>query len=198
MANATLGKILRSFHYRKSTYLVPLFKTFVRPQLEYSAAAWSPWLQKDCDAIEKVQRRLIRSLSDKRGNDYEERLKNAGLTTLQSRRQRGDMIQVFKAVKGISRVNVDVWFDLKDPDNMRPTRANTMITESGETKKSYVMNQSTCRLDLRKNFFSQRVVNDWNALPEDAKQARTTNEFKNIYDRYQSRKYPNSDQVDAA
>ena len=73
-ANMTLGMILRSFHYRKSNYLVPLFKTFVRPQLEYSVAAWSPWLQKDIEVLEKVQKRLIRSMSDKKGEDYDERL----------------------------------------------------------------------------------------------------------------------------
>ena len=92
---------------RKSSYLVPLYQTFVRPQLEYAAAAWNPWLQKDIIALEKVQQRLVRSLSDKRGNDYEERLKNIGMSTLQDRRQRGDIIQTFKAVKGINRVDAD-------------------------------------------------------------------------------------------
>ena len=65
-ANVTLGKILRSFHYRKSSYLVPLYQTFVRPQLEYSVAAWSPWMRKDIDVLEKVQKRLVHSISDKK------------------------------------------------------------------------------------------------------------------------------------
>ena len=188
IANVTLGKILRSFHYRKTSYLVPLYKTFVRPQLEYAAAAWSPWLQKDRDALEKVQKRLIRSLSDKRGDEYEERLKNAGLTTLQERRQRGDMIQVFKSVKGFSRVNANNWFDLKDPNNLRPTRANTMIDESGESRKSFIMNLPPCRLDIRKHFFCARVVREWNSIPEVAKNANSINEFKNLYDGFESSK----------
>ena len=107
------------------------------------------------------------------------------------------MIQVFKAVKGISRVNADDWFDLKDVENMRPTRANTMITESGESKKLYVMNQPSCRLDVWKNFFTVRIVNEWNALPEAAKNATTTNAFKNTYDKFQMSKNSNLEQVDA-
>ena len=47
------------------------------------------------EVLEKVQKRLIRSLSDKKGEDYDERLKNAGLTTLEDRRRRGDQIQTF-------------------------------------------------------------------------------------------------------
>ena len=50
-------------------------------------------MQKDIDVLEKVQKRLIRSLSDKKGDEYAVRLKNAGLTTLEDRRRRGDQIQ---------------------------------------------------------------------------------------------------------
>ena len=180
-ANMTLGNILRSFHYRKLDYLVPLFKTFVRPQLEYLVAAWSPWMQKDVDVLEKVQKRLIRSLSDKKGDEYAVRLKNAGLTTLEDRRRRGDQIQTFKAIKGFSRVDSDEWFSFKDPDNMRPTRSNTTVTELGESKKTHIMNVPACRLDVRKNFYSLRITRTWNNLPEQARNAKSINEFKNWY-----------------
>ena len=132
--------------------------------------------------MEKVQKRLVRSLSDNKGDSYEERLENIGLPSLQERRHRGDMIQVFKAVKGFSRVNAGEWFDLKDPENIRPTRANTTISELGENRKSFIMNIPACRLDVRKNFFSVRVVKEWNSIPEAAKNAKTVNEFKNLYD----------------
>ena len=82
--------------------------------------------QKDFDVLEKVQKRLIQSKSNKKGDEYVARLKNAGLTTLKDRRRRGDQIQSFKAIKGISRVDSEEWFSLiKDPENMRPRRANT-------------------------------------------------------------------------
>ena len=66
-ANFTLGQIQRAFHYRKKEYLVPLYKTFVRPKLEHAVAAWSPWLESDIKSLEKIQERLIRMLSDVKG-----------------------------------------------------------------------------------------------------------------------------------
>ena len=57
-ANQMLGLIAKSFHYRTKSTLIPLYKTLVRPKLEFSAAAWSPWLEKDVDCLEKVQCRL--------------------------------------------------------------------------------------------------------------------------------------------
>ena len=67
-ANFALGQIQRAFHYRKKNNLVPLFKTFVRPKLEFAVAAWNPWTEADTNAMEKVQRRLVRMLSDVRGS----------------------------------------------------------------------------------------------------------------------------------
>ena len=95
-ANWALGQLARAFHYRKASCLVPLYKTFVRPKLEHAVVAWSPWTEADKEVLEKVQRRMVRMISDKRGNTYEERLKNIGLTTLTERRERGDAIETFK------------------------------------------------------------------------------------------------------
>ena len=66
---------------------------------------------------------------------------------------------------------------------MKSTRSNTIVTDSGETKKSHVMNVQSCRLDIRKNFYSTRVVKEWNNLPEHIKCAKSTNAFKNLYDK---------------
>ena len=67
-ANRVLGLINKSFHYRTKCTLIPLYKSLVRPKLEHAAAAWSPWLEKDIDSLEKVQRRLVRTLSNQRRN----------------------------------------------------------------------------------------------------------------------------------
>ena len=84
-ANSALGLITRSFHFRKAANLVPLYQAFVRPQLEYAGAAWSPWMEQDIAKLEKVQQRLVKMISDKRGETYEERLENIGLTMLRQR-----------------------------------------------------------------------------------------------------------------
>ena len=63
-ANRTLGLILKSFHYRTKQSLIPLYKSLVQPKLEFAVAAWSPWFEQDIECLEKVQKRLIRSLSN--------------------------------------------------------------------------------------------------------------------------------------
>ena len=68
--------IRRNITYKEKSLIVPLYKAIVRPHLEYCIQAWSPYLRKDIDIIEKIQRatKLIPGLRDIR---YEERLKDA-------------------------------------------------------------------------------------------------------------------------
>ena len=108
-ANFALGQIQRAFHYQRKSNLVPLYKSFVRPKLEFAASAWCPWQEGDIKVLERVQERLIRIISDVRGATYEEKLKDAGLTTLKERRTRGDLIETFKTMKGFNRVDRQKW-----------------------------------------------------------------------------------------
>ena len=85
-ANFAMGQIRRSFHYRKKSNLIPLFNTFVRPRLEFASSAWNPWLEGDIRCLEKVKERFLKQITDVRGNSYDERLKNAEMTSLRERR----------------------------------------------------------------------------------------------------------------
>ena len=111
--NRVLGMMLREFHYRTKGTLVPLYKTFVRPILKFGAAAWCPWTAKDKETLEVVQKRLIRAITNSRGDTYEERVKAAGLTTLKERRARGDVIEAFKTLKRFNKVKKEEWFDIR-------------------------------------------------------------------------------------
>ena len=70
--------------------------------------------------------------------------------------------------------------------------ANSTASESGVTPKLHVMNLQVCRLDSRKNFYNARIVNAWNSLPESVKSAKSTNEFKNLYDNHAAGEKTNS------
>ena len=182
-ANFALGQIQRAFHYRKKSSLVPLFKTFVRPKLEFAAAAWSPWTGQDKKQLEKVQERMIRMLSDVKGDTYEERLRDAGLTTLEERRIRGDAIETFKTLKGLNGVDKEKWFKIETADS-RATRRNTEVTEDGERRRTDVLLVETARLEVRKNFFNVRAAKAWNDIPEEVKNQTSVNAFKNAYDKW--------------
>jgi len=172
-ANAALGMISRTFISKDKTTLLHLYKSLVRPKLEYCVQAWRPFLRRDIELLEKVQRRATRIIINDETKTYEERLKLLGWTTLETRRLRGDLIQAFKMLKGIDNVDSSHYF----------IRSSTGLR--GHSLKLY---KSGSRLDIRKYFFSQRVVEEWNRLPESAIQCETVNSFKNkldlhLYDR---------------
>ena len=169
-ANATLGMIKRSITCRKKNIVTKLYKALVRPKLEYCVQVWRPYLLKDIDKIERVQHRATKIIEECRGLCYEERLRVTGLMTLEDRRIRGDMIEVFKILKGVNKNDSGSWFQLV---NNNRTRGHSLKIAK---KRS--------RLDIRKNSFSQRVINDWNSLPEEVIEASSVNSFKNRYDEY--------------
>ena len=113
--NQVLGMIRRNITYNimDKSLIVPLYKAIVRPHLDYCIQAWSPYLRKYIDVLENIQRRttkLVPGLTDLR---YEERLKECGLTTLETRRLRGDQIEVFKILNGYENVDSNIFSKLK-------------------------------------------------------------------------------------
>ena len=93
--NQILGMIRRNITYKEKGLIVPLYKAIVRPHLEYCIQAWRPYLRKDIDMFEKVQRITTKLITRLRDLSYDNRLKECGLTTLEMRRLRGDQIEVF-------------------------------------------------------------------------------------------------------
>ena len=80
--------------------IIPLYKTVVRPHLEYCIQAWRPYRKKDIDMLERVQRRatLLQIIPNLRNISYEKRLRECGLTALETMRLREDQTKVFKIV----------------------------------------------------------------------------------------------------
>ena len=76
--------------------ITPLYKAIVRPHLEYCIQAWRPDRKKDIDTFERINRRAIKMIPELRDLSYEERLKECGLTNLETRSLRGDQIEVYK------------------------------------------------------------------------------------------------------
>ena len=82
-----------------------LYKSLVRPHLEYATVVWSPLYKKDRIAIENVQRRATRLVRACKNLSYPERLRKLGLPTLEYRRQTADMVQVYKILNDIDKVD---------------------------------------------------------------------------------------------
>jgi len=96
-ANRVLGMLRKTFISRDSQLWKNLYTSLVRPHLEYAVPVWNPYLEGDISTIENVQERAARIPTSLRGlKDYEARLDSWGLTKLEDRRIRGDLIQMYK------------------------------------------------------------------------------------------------------
>ena len=154
---------------RDKTIIIRLYKSLIRPKLEYCIQAWNPSLIKDIELLEQVQHRATKLIPEIAHLSYHERLKRLNLTTLELRRHRGDLIETFKILKEFEGIPVNSLFEL-----------NNSVTRGNSLK----LNKPRSRLNIRQNNFSQRVINAWNRLPEQVIAATTVNGFKNAIDRH--------------
>jgi len=142
--------------------------------VEFSVEAWNPYKVEDINTLEKVQRRALRMVTDQGNATYDSKLKKIGMTTLQERRQRGDMILVFKLMNDMTGLDKNDFFNFVRDRHTVETRsrcADLLVPEQ-------------CHLNVRKHFFSCRVVNQWNSLPESVRESFSVNSFKNNYDEF--------------
>ena len=163
-ANRVLGLIRRNIVNKTPDILVRLYKSLVRPHLEYCVSSWSPHYVKDKALLEKIQHRFTRILPTLRKLTYEERLQRLGLWSLEERRNRADLIEVFKMFRGISAVPVSTFFEL--------------VTDKRTRGHSFKLHKRHCCTELRRHFFSYRLVDRWNGLSEDTVSASSVNQFK--------------------
>ncbi len=122
--------------------------------MEFASPAWNPYRQSDVDTLEKVQRRLVKSIQGLSGSSYEENLAEIGLETLEQRRRKLDLIQAHKIVKSDENNSANFFSIPID----RPY--HTRVGVGGN-----IINLHRSRLEVRAQFFSQCVADPWNALP---------------------------------
>ena len=168
-ATGAMRKLNRSFKHMDVEIFRRVYPTYVRAHLESSVQAWSPHLLGDIDRLEKVQRRATKSVRYLRNYTYEERLRMLKLHSLSKRRLRGDLIEVYKIVRGLSGLEFSNFFQYAEQRNTRGHRFKLFKLRSNTNKRLV--------------FFSQRVINVWNSLSENVVEAESVNTFKNRLDR---------------
>ena len=158
---AVLGQILRAFHYRDRHVFVRLYVQYVRPHIEFSTQAWSPWTEGDKMALE-VQKKAVGIVSGLAAKTYEDKLKELGLQSLEERRYQADMhmMESWKVRLGLR------WI-VAMPEQREPVLTCWMLRKS-MAGWSYI----------RSNFFSVRVTKQWNAIPINIKRLEPAWRFK--------------------
>ena len=168
-ANKIMGVIRRTFDYLTEETFVLLFKSLVRPILEYGNCAWQPCSKLLCQEIENVQRRSTKLLASIKNLSYPERLAKLNLPSLEHRRKRGDQIELYKYIHGLYKCESPVF----EINNSRRTRGHSLRIDKGHH-----------RLKLRGNFFTVRAITIWNELPEEVVTAPSVNAFKSRLDKH--------------
>ena len=163
-ANSRLGLIKRTITTRSREVILPLYKSLVRPILEYCVAIWHPHLQRDINEIEKVQRRATKLISSIKNHTYSQRLAILKLDSLTFRRRRNDMIQIFRILKGFDKIDINTFFKMSVEGTTRGHR--------------FKISKIRANTNFKMHSFSYRTVNDWNSLSKETVQCETINSFK--------------------
>ena len=168
-ANTVLGVIKKSFATLDTRTLPLLYKSMVRPHLEYGNVIWGPHYKGDQQMVEKVQKRATKLIPTIRHLPYDQRLRILNLPSLMHRRRRGDMLETYKVITNKVNVNKDHFFQFSSTR----TRGHQYKLRKPKSTKL-----------VRSHCFSVRVIDDWNSLPQDVVQVGTVNQFKNKVDEY--------------
>ena len=179
-ANKILGLIKRSFVHIDCELFLKLYKSLVRPIVDYGNVIWYPYTKKNKKLIENIQRRATRMIPELKGISYTDRLSKLKLFSMDYRRKRGDMIQLFKILNGFENIDAQTMFTFSSS------------TTRGHTKKLY---KPRCVKGFRQHSFCVRCIDPWNRLSQTVINSKTVNEFKTRLDKEWRNDYYKVDEV---
>ena len=174
--NRIIGLIKRKFKYIDSELFLTLYKSLIRTHLDYGNLIFYPTTKKYKQVLENAQRRATRLVPELRGLSYKERLEKLNLSTLEYRRKRFDLIQVFKIIHGLDDIDMNLFFTFTENTQLR-----------GHNLK---LNKPRANKSVRLNSFALRNIPVWNGLTDEIVNSKTVLEFKTKLDKlWKHRRY---------
>ena len=160
--------IRRTFTCKDKQTIIQLYKSLVRPYLEYCVLAWRPYLTQDIDMLEKVQHRATKVVYGFYDLTYEQRLGRFDITTLESHRLREDLIEIFKIVNGFDQVDyLKLYY----------------LSTTGLRDHNLKLFKPSFKHNVGKYIFSNRIIGSYNLLTQDIIECQSLNNFKKKLDR---------------
>ena len=164
-AGGVASSLLSGTVNRSPSFMKTLFVSHIRPLIEFASPVWNVGFVGDSKLIESVQRRWTREVWDIGVLDYGSRLRRLGLYSARGRRLRADLILVWRILHGLC----------PSLEGLLQRRPVSCPTTRGHSFKLFV---PRCGTDVRKRFFSLRVPQSWNSLPESVVSSETLSGFK--------------------
>ena len=163
-AGGVAHNFLKATLCRDPDFMIHVLRTHIRPVLEYASVVWNTGYIEDVRRLEAVQRLWTRHTKGLEDKDYAERLRSLDLYSIKGRLLRTDLIKCWKIFQGCCPIKPG---DLWDVATDRRTRGNR-----------YKIKVRRCQLDTRARFFTDRVVSEWNSLPDWVVGSGSITEFK--------------------
>ena len=166
-----IALIRRTFNYMDGKMFLVLYKSLIRPMLEYCSTVWSTMFKKDSEKLEKVQRKATKLVGSIRDKDYPSRLRHLDLPSLVYRRRRTDLLQVYRYFSGLDQFRGEELFQV----------------DSGRTRGHHrKLIKPRANKIVKQKMLAYRVITDWNSLPEAIVMAESINIFKNKLEKFWS------------
>ena len=164
-SNPGLGLLKRSITSRSPKVFLKLYKIIIRPNFDFGNCIVAPQYKGDTRLLEGVQRRATKVVDGLKDLPYNERLKKLKLPTLVFCRRQGNMLLTHKLSN--------------DASSLLNLNKSYQSYTRGHSKKLSKCHGNT---RMRQNFFSERVVNDWNSFSESTVSAASPVTFKKSLD----------------
>ena len=162
--------MLRRVFSRFTMQTLPMIsRTYLTPLMDYAVQAWSPWLKRDVELLDRIIRRATKMVRELRHLPYEQRMKSTDMLDFTRRRMKADLVLVYRILS----------------DSQHPLRS-MFIVRKVRTRRSnsrQLVGQRT-RLNCRRQFFAVRVCFLWNRLPEHVVCSESERNFKHKLDTY--------------
>ena len=168
-AGGVCHNFLKGTLCRSPSFMRSVFITHVRPIIEWCSVVWFTGYVGDCKNLEKVQRRWTKRVDGLREVSYDLRLAKLDLFSVRGRLLRNDLKMVWKILHGLYPALGGLF------------QLNTSGITRGHSLKLYVPDRSG---DVRSRFFSVRVLEVWNKLPEHVVSSSSIDVFKRGLDQY--------------
>lgn len=163
-ANGLASNLLRSTLNRTVDFMIPVYKTHIRPLLEFSSCVWFTEYIGDLKLLESTQRRWTKQIAGMEEISYDQRLSLLNLYSVKGRLIRADLIKYWKILHNLSPVHPQDLF-VYAPD----------VGTRGHRLK---LAHRYCQLECRRRYFSNRCITLWNSLPSEIANIVELDKFK--------------------